>query len=305
MITNTLCVSASENILRSVGVAKNNNSYVIEITSAAPAKMNKTILSANRIILNLKDISLSTNASAKFGKDTPIDNVVLEPHGNNGVNIFIQGDNIAYSTIEFKEPTAVETAEDTVKSSFSSLFGVISGSSLKNRALQFGILLFFLFIIIGEIRFIKSKYDELKSEKSVMLRDLAMTNDFQEYLPGYGRRGLNKPYTTPVYSSAVNTNVIKPKKLYSFKTPETMTLNSLLYNRNREERIISRIVNNIPEFGELAVSGRNEKVANTTSPIEKSRLKNHIAHLEKLTEKYKRNSIQQDINLQKRLDRIY
>ena len=59
---------------------------------------------------------------------------------------------------------------------------------------------------------------------------LAMTNDFQEYLPGYGRRGLNKPYTTPVYSSAVNTNVIKPKKLYSFKTPETMTLNSLLYN---------------------------------------------------------------------------
>lgn len=304
IMTNMLCVNASENVLRGVSVSKSKEGYKIELTSTAPARMTRTILSANRIILNLKDISISSNASAKFNDNSAIDNIIMEPFGNNGVNVFIQGDNVAYSNVEFKEPTAVETAEDTVKSSFTSLFTILSGNSLKNRTLQFGILFFFLMVIVGELRFIKSKYDELQLEKSRMLRDIELTSDFKSYMPGYGRQGLKKPYTTPVYTGIVNTNIPRAKELMHFKTPETATLNSLLYNKNREDRIINRIVNDIPTFGTLSGMVKPENNT-TTSPIERSSLNKHVAHLEALTEKYKQTATTEDNRPHKRLNRVY
>lgn len=305
IMTNMLCANATENILRGVNVSKENGTNKIELTSKAPAKMTKTVLASDRIIINLKNISVSSNAYTKFNNNPVIDNIILEPYGKDGVSVYIQGDNIASSTIEFKEPTQIESAEDTIKSSFTSLFTIFTDNTLKNKNIQFGILIFFLIVIINEIRFIKSKYDELKLEKAKMIKDIELTSDFKNYLPGFGRQGLNKPYTTPVYGGIVNTNIRTRKELTHFKTPETTTLNSLLYNKNREDKIINRIVNDIPTFGALSGIVKDESKTTITSPIEQSRLNKHIAHLEQLTKKYKENAPTQDIAPQKRLNEVY
>lgn len=301
MTVNMLCADASENILRGVDVVKSGNTYKIELTSSEPAQMTKTNLSANRVILNLKNISLSGNISSSFEGHHSLENIVIESYGKNGVNIMLQGDNIAYSNIEFKSPTAVESVQDSVKSSFSSLFDMLTGSSAQNRTFQAGILAVLLFILVSEIRFVKSKYSELQAEKLEMMRNIEATSDFKDYLPSKAKTALHKPYTTPIYLNGVNTNIPMKNRLSQLRTPETVTLNSLLSNRNNENKIIDRIVNNTPVFGALSAN----TTTSVSNPIEKSQLNTNIKYLENLTAKYKAEAALQDLNLQKRLNRIY
>ena len=320
---NVLCAGASENILRGVSVntvhGNSNVPYTIELISTMPSRMTKTIVSKNRIILNLHNISASTNLSTKFNGNKVIDNIMVEPCGQDKVNVMVQGDNIAYSNIEFKSPGGIEIAEDSLKSSVASLFGILSGNSLKDRGVQCGILAIFLTMFIGEILFVKSKYKEFQTEKQKMLENISSTKDFQDYLPAYGRAGVNKPYTTPTYGMNpvvnINTNITEPIKRLPIKTKEITTLNSLLYNKNREDKIIDRIVNNKPVFGKLSnidfeESDAHHKPNAVTNPLSKSKLKANVKHLEAVTAKYKANTTIRDLNdigndLHARLNQIY
>ncbi len=311
---NVLVADASENVLRGVDVKKGANSYTVELTSAAPAKLTKTIISNNRILINLKNIGVSSNITTKFGGNTVIDNVMVEPCGIDSVNVMVQADDIAYSDVIFKEPTAVQNVEDTVKGSFTSLFSVMSGSSKHDRGIQFGVLFIFLMILVGEVKFIKSKYDELNKEKEMMLRNIEATRDFQDYLPGYRKSGLSKPYTTPVYNTAtvVNTGV-RRNPLNRLTTPETTTLNSLLYNRNQENKIIDRIINNKPVFGSLSninvdeIRQKLDAKQNVSNPLGKAKLKANVKHLEALTALYKEkaNDKSSGKTMRSRLNRVY
>ena len=316
MVTvNVLVADASENVLREVDVKKGANSYTVELTSTAPAKLTKTIVSNNRILINLKNIDISSYLTTKFGGNTVIDNVMVEPCGTDSVNIMVQADDIAYSDVIFKAPTAIQNAEDTVKGSFTSLFSIMSGSSMKDRGFQLGVLFIFLLILIGEIRFIKSKYDELNEEKAQMLRDIEATKDFKDYLPGYRNSGLSKPYTTPVYNTnpLVNANVTVRNGLKKLTTPETTTLNSLLYNRNQENKIIDRIINNKPVFGSLSninteeIKQKFNTKQNVSNPLGNAKLKANIKHLEALTALYKEKASGEEMerNFRSRLNRIY
>lgn len=312
---NVLVADASENVLRGVDVKKGANSYTVELTSTAPAKLTKTIISNNRILINLKNIGVSSNLTTKFGGNTVIDNVMVEPCGIDSVNVMVQADDIAYSDVIFKEPTTVQNVEDTVKGSFTSLFSVMSGSSKHDRSIQFGVLFIFLMILVGEVKFIKSKYDELNKEKEMMLRNIAVTSDFQDYLPGYKTSGLSKPYTTPVYNTTpiVNTGIVRRNPLKRLATPETTTLNSLLYNRNQENKIIDRIINNKPVFGSLSninvdeIKQKFDTKQNVSNPLGKAKLKANVKHLEALTALYKEkatdNSFEQ--TMRSRLNRVY
>ena len=312
ILINILPANAMDNILRGVNVRKDKNSYTIELTSTAPARMTKTILSANRVIINLKNIDISSNLYTKFNGATVFDNVMVEPCGYGNVNVLIQGDNIAYSNVEFKEPTTFENAQETVKSSFSSLFGVLTNKSGTGKGMQFGIIAIFMAILIGEIRFIKSKYDELQAEKEKMMKDIENTRDFKDYLPGYGKAGLKKPYTTPIYTGRVNTNIAVNNHLRHLSTPETVTLNSLLKNSNQESKIIDRIVNNTPVFGSLSNININDNVVpikkNTVSnPLERAKLKSNIKYLENVTSMYRTKAALEnsETELRTRLNKIY
>lgn len=313
MVMNVLSANASENILRGVDVKRSGNEYTVEITSVAPARMTKNIVSANRIIINLKEIGISSNLRTKFDGNSVIDNIIVEPSGRHGANIMIQGDKIAFSNIVFKEPSVFESTQDSIKDSFGSVLSVLSGSS-GDKNIQFGILGIFLIVLIAEIRFIKSKYDEFNLEKQQILNDIERTKDFQDYLPGYGSVGIKKPYTTPVYGKAKAVNTVTAKtKPAKFTTPETLTLNSILKNTNNEGTLINRIVNNKPVFGTLSNINigdnipANIKISDTVSnPIAKAKFKANLNHLEEMTNLYKNATTQEIENeFRSRLNRIY
>ena len=314
IIINVLPANAYNNVLRGVNVKKGENSYTVELTSIAPAKTTKTIVSANRILINVKDIAISTNLTTKFNGNAVIDNVMVEPCGANSVNILVQGDNVAYSDVIFKELSAVESVEDTVKSSFSSLFSIMSGSSSTHRGIQFGILGFFLLVLIGEVNFISSKYKEFQTEKEQMFKDIERTKDFKDYLPTYGKAGIKKPYTTPIFGNGVNTSIVVRNHMKNMRTPETLTLNTLLRTENYEDKIIDRIVNNNPTYGAVSSMTIDENVppvkdnrVPVSNPLERARLKSNLRHLEQLTASYKSIKKAEDmtLNLRSRLNKVY
>lgn len=307
IMMNVLSAHASGNILRGVDVKRGTDSYTIELTSSAPAKISKTIVSSNRILINLQNVNVSSNLSTRFNGSSVIDNVMVEPCGMNNVNVMVQGDNIAYSNIVFKEPSLIENTEDTIKDSFTSLFSILTGSSKTDKTVQYGTLLIFLCILFAEIRFIKSKYDELKSEKQQIIKDIERTKNFSDYLPGYGTAGIKKPYTTPVYGTAPSTVSTNKSVLRPLRTSESLTLNSLLSNRNTEKTLINKIVNNPPVFGSLSINENIPAGQSVSNPLERARLNKNIKYLEEMTRRYKSTATVNDFQNEHRtrLNRIY
>ena len=226
-----LSAAAGQNILRGINIKSASASYTIELTADAPVSMTKRIVSANRIIIHLKNISIADNLTSKFARNAVIDNIMIEPLSRNATDIIIQGKNIAYSSIEFRTPSAAEIASGSV-------YSYLTGAAAHgvNRYIQFGILLLFGIILFCEIRFIKSKYDELRAERQFILADTENTGDFKDLMPGYGFSGIKKPYTTPIYGTNIRNALIKNKNL---KVPETTTLSMLLKLNN--EKIFSRV----------------------------------------------------------------
>lgn len=311
LVTNVIAVSAAENVLSGVDIKSGQNSYTIELTSTEPAKMTKTIISTNRILVTLDNIKASNNISTKYDKNAVIDNVIVESMGNDGVSIMLQGDNIAYSDVTFKAPTSIKQIEDGIVDTVSA-FSSLNGFS-KNKTIPCALLLVLGGILVAEIRFIKSKYKELNIEKSLMEIDMERTSEFKEHSRGYGNQGLTKPYTTPIYSNPKNTSTIRAnylKRLQNLQTPETITLNSLLSNNNKETDIINKIVNNKPEpvFGSLSnILERQVTKPQTntmTSPVSQAKLKSQLTHLETLSKLYQQTS-ESGETLQKRLNGLY
>ena len=304
---NVLSAHASGNILRGVDVKRGTDSYTIELTSTEPARVNKTIVSSNRILINLKNVNVSSNLTTKFNGNSVIDNVMVEPCGENSVNVMVQGDNVALSNIVFKEPSIVENTEDIVKNSFTSLFGILTGNSKTDKTVQYGTLLIFLAILFGEIRFIKSKFDELKAEKQQMLKDIERTKNFQDYLPGYGNAGIKKPYTTPIYGTGLSTVSTNKSVIRPFPTSNNLTLNSILKNKPAEPTMANKILNNTPSFGTLSVNDAVRPRQNMSDPFEKIRMNAHLKYLEEQTKRYKSAATVTDFQNEHRtrLNRIY
>ena len=318
VIFTMLSASATDNVLRGVDVKKGGESYTVVLTTKAPAKMSKTVVSSNRVLITLKNIKISENLSAKFNENAFVDSIMVEPCGKDNASVMIQGDNIAYSDVQFKEPSSIENAEDTIKSSFNSVYSVLSGSSSTDRTVQLGVLFIFLMILLSEIRFIRAKYRELRREREDMEKDIRHTSEFQTNLPGYGRAGLKKPYTTPVYGTAEQTANIRAKYLKHIKTPETITLNSLLHNGHREKRMIDKVVNRKkPSLDSLTNININDILSNKkevpnsldmmSKPIDTARLKANLKRLEELTNTYKKKAgaANKELVPRKRLNKIY
>lgn len=289
IVLNTLCVNASENVLKGVNVQRGANSYNILLKVKKPVTTKKNIISENRIILNLKDITISNNVDISYNGHKTIDNVIIEPCFNNGVNVMLQGDNIVYSDIQYKEMGQLENVTENIQSSFVSLFNIFTGKSSRNRKFEFGLLGLFGMVILGEFKFIRSKYKELEAEKKVMMQNIELTKDFKDYLPGVSNGTIKKPYTTPIYKTRLSD--IQTRKVSEnnrFSIPKTMTLNTILKTSRSEDELISKIVNNAPVFGSLSgINNNQNKYYNISNPIKSSKIQTNIEHLKTMTTYYR------------------
>lgn len=287
ILVNVLSVDASENILRGINIKGDTEAYTIELASTKPARMTKNIVSANRIIVNLKDIESTDNLSTKYS--SLIDNVIVEPNGNN-IDILIQGKNISCSSVEFVEPGALHKIQDMSVSALSNIAGFGNRTS-NNLGVQIATIIILLSVLGFEIRFIKQKYDELKSEKDFAQKDTEYTEGFKQNIAGFGNAGLKKPYTTPVYGVTTNPREMRRNYLNKLRTFEGTTLNELMHNVKKEQVIIDKIINSKYSFGSLSKINTDNVLANSVSnPIQRGQLKANFKRIQDISAAYERNS---------------
>lgn len=284
IVLGMLSADASGNILHGVNVKTEPDSYTIELISDNPAHMTKRIVSANRVIVNLKDIEISDNLSTRFDGCSVTDSIMVDSGSRGEVNILVQGKNIAYSNIEFRRSVTPTLSKNSVFSLTTGLMSVFSGEKTVNNAFQYIALFILGIVLLCEIQFIRSKYKELEKEKQSMNKNIAETSGFKDFMPGYGAMGLKKPYTTPIYTNPLI------YRLKNFNTSEATTLN-MLSKRKPVKNIISNptgYTSFAPVKQKINIETDNisTSVQNVSDPIENSKLKLSIKQLEQTTKLY-------------------
>lgn len=110
-----LVANATDNVLQSVQIDSVGDTYNIILKTTSEAQIKKTTQASNKIILNLNDIRASKTINTIYNNATNVDSVMIEPVGDNAVNVIIQADNVSNAAITFDSSDAIKLSS-TAKS---------------------------------------------------------------------------------------------------------------------------------------------------------------------------------------------
>lgn len=116
---------AKMNVLNSIEIDSLKDTYNITLDTKSEANMKRTIQSSNNMILTLKNIKPSKSLNTIYKNAAEVDSVMVEPVGDNALNIIIQANNIANSAITFN------TEESTLEASNNK--AVLGGTTKKSN----------------------------------------------------------------------------------------------------------------------------------------------------------------------------
>ena len=109
------------NVLNSIEIDSLKDTYTITLDTKSEVNMKRTIQSANNMILT--NIKPSKSLNTIYKNAAEVDSVMVEPVGDNSLNIIIQANNISNSAVTFNTEEA--TLEATNNKS------VLDGTSAK------------------------------------------------------------------------------------------------------------------------------------------------------------------------------
>ncbi len=99
------CLSVSNvfaNTLSKIEINSQDTGYGIVLTTDAKAQIKRTAASADKLLLELKDVNISENLDTIYNNVANIENVTVSPIAKNNIKIAIKGKNIANSSISFE-----------------------------------------------------------------------------------------------------------------------------------------------------------------------------------------------------------
>lgn len=104
---------AKMNVLNSIEIDSLKDTYTITLDTKSEVNMKRTIQSSNNMILTLKNIKPSKSLNTIYKNAAEVDSVMVEPVGDNTLNIIIQANNIANSAVTFNtEETTLEASNN-------------------------------------------------------------------------------------------------------------------------------------------------------------------------------------------------
>lgn len=94
------------NVLNSIEIDSLKDTYTITLDTKSEVNMKRTIQSNNNMILTLKNIKPSKSLNTIYKNAAEVDSVMVEPVGDNSLNIIIQANNISNSAVTFNTEEA-------------------------------------------------------------------------------------------------------------------------------------------------------------------------------------------------------
>lgn len=92
---------ASDNVLQAIQVDGVKDSYNIILKSDDTAEVKKIVQAPNKMIVSLKGIRASKTINTIYNNTSSVDSVVVEPTGDDSVRILVQADNAANAEVKF------------------------------------------------------------------------------------------------------------------------------------------------------------------------------------------------------------
>ena len=89
------------NTLTEIEINTVDNGYGVVLKTDEVAQMKKTITSDNRMVIELKDVELSSDLNTIYNDVSDIDNVTVLPLAKNGIKIVLKGNNVANTKVSF------------------------------------------------------------------------------------------------------------------------------------------------------------------------------------------------------------
>ena len=97
---------AGANYLNAVVLEGIDDGYNISLRSDMPAKVKKTVISNDKILLTLKGINVSDNVNTLYKNTTNENNIIVENTGENELNVYVFAKDIADANVYFNTPNS-------------------------------------------------------------------------------------------------------------------------------------------------------------------------------------------------------
>ncbi len=97
---------SAENYLNSVVLEGVDNTYNVVLRSDAPAKVKKSVKSADSMELTLKGVSAAGNVNTLYKNTTNANGIIVEKASNGEVKVYINAKNIADANVIFNTPNS-------------------------------------------------------------------------------------------------------------------------------------------------------------------------------------------------------
>lgn len=162
---------AGDNFLNTVILEGTGNGYNVILRSDEIATVKKTVNSDNKITLDVKGVTSSSNISTLYKNTSQANTVIVENAGNNAVRISIQANGIANSNIIFDTPASAP---------------VVVTDSVSNNTIVWSALAFIaLFTVFAKSRNIKEDSESVIREaiqKDMRNREIEMYKNYRKEL---------------------------------------------------------------------------------------------------------------------------
>lgn len=152
---------AADNVLQAIQVDGVKDSYNIVLRSDDVAELKKTVQAPNKMVLSLKGIRASKTINTIYNNTSSVDSVVVEPTGEDSVNILIQAANVANAGIHF----------DTLKTPL----GVLDSSKASSKATD-------EIVLSGPMDSYKPVYDNNANEETSGVSTAALAQGVKKIL---------------------------------------------------------------------------------------------------------------------------
>ncbi|MBR1680247.1 hypothetical protein IJ707_00480 [bacterium] len=101
-----------ENILNEIQIDALKSTYNITLNTTSEADVKRTVQSSDNMILTLKNVKPAKSLNTVYKNAAEVDSIMVEPVGDNNLNIIIKAKNISNSAINLEAEEAAETVSN-------------------------------------------------------------------------------------------------------------------------------------------------------------------------------------------------
>ena len=161
----TSSVYAADNNLNSIVLEGTDSGYNVILRADKVTQAKKIVQADGALLIDLKNITSSTNLDTRYVNAKNVNNVVVENYGNNEVKVYIQAEGIEKADIIFETPAAPP---------------VVVGDGVSKKQAGWTVAAFvFMLVLAGSFKKSDAKDERVSLQKDLTEREIKLYKEMK------------------------------------------------------------------------------------------------------------------------------